>query len=133
MPTLTQLVRRWDVGLSTCPWPLFLPPREVSEVCGGVINSPLPGREEGSSGKWSASLVTATCSCGAQVLLPMCGEGVRGVAGGRAAVWAQGKGQGQEDARPGHPDDADATVCARGACAGRAAVAPDRRLVSALA
>lgn len=63
----------------------------------------------------------------------MCGEGVRGVAGGRAAVWAQGKGQGQEDARPGHPDDADATVCARGSCTGRAAVAPDRRLVSALA
>lgn len=95
-PTLTQLVRRWDVGLSTCPWPLSLPPREVSEVCGGVINSPLPGREEGSSGKWSASLVTATCSCGAQVLLPMCGERVRGVAGGRAAVWAQGKGRGRK-------------------------------------
>lgn len=61
----------------------------------------------------------------------MCGERVRGVAGGRAAVWAQGKGQGQEDARPGHPDDADATVCARGSCAHRAAVAPDRRLVCA--
>lgn len=63
----------------------------------------------------------------------MCGERVRGVAGGRAAVWAQGKGQGREDARPGRPDDADATVCARGACVHRAAVAPDHRLVSALA